>query len=252
MAPSGNEKSGFFDLPPPSEPSPLPERQSATRHLAGHRDRLRHRFRKGGSDAVAEYELLELILYRAIPRRDTKPIAKELLKNFGTFAEVINAAPERLKETKYVGDSAVTELKLIRAAALQLMKDDVVERPLLDSWNAVLDYCHAAMSYESREQFRVLFLDKRNRIIADEIQQIGTVDHTPVYTREVVKRALELSSTAIILLHNHPSGDPEPSRADIVMTKQIVDACRNLGIVIHDHIVIGREGHVSFRARGLL
>ena len=146
----------------------------------------------------------------------------------------------------------VTELKLIRAAALQLMKDDVVERPLLDSWNAVLDYCHAAMSYESREQFRVLFLDKRNRIIADEIQQIGTVDHTPVYTREVVKRALELSSTAIILLHNHPSGDPEPSRADIVMTKQIVDACRNLGIVSHDHIVIGREGHVSFRARGLL
>ncbi|MGI9406517.1 MAG: RadC family protein [Hyphomicrobiaceae bacterium] len=251
---AGKQEAGFFDVVPLTvrAESEAPSPKKTKDHRAGHRDRLRERFRKGGTDALADYELLELVLFRAIPRRDVKPVAKELLRTFGSFSEVINADAARLQEVGYVGDAVVTELKLIRAAALQLMKDEVVERPLLSSWDAVLDYCRAAMGYEVREQFRVLFMDKRNRVIADEVQQIGTVDHTPVYTREVVKRALELSATAIILLHNHPSGDPEPSRADIAMTRQIVEAARNLGIVVHDHIVIGREGHVSFKGRGLL
>lgn len=221
-------------------------------HRLGHRDRLRARFNKAGTDALADYELLELILFRAMPRRDVKPIAKELIARFGSFSEVINAPADLLKEIKFVGDCAVTELKLVRAAALQFKKDDVIDRPLLSSWDAVLDYCHAAMGYENREQFRILFLDKRNRVIADEVQQVGTVDHTPVYTREVVKRALELSATALILLHNHPSGDPEPSRADIAMTRKIVETANNLGIVIHDHIIIGREGYASFKDKGLM
>lgn len=259
-------KAGFFDFTLGSAATTVPEVMSDVRrttdaprtiakpkdHRAGHRDRLRTRFAKAGVDALADYELLELVLFRAMPRRDVKPIAKELLARFGSFSEVINAPADLLKETKFIGDTAVTELKLVRAAALQFMKDDVVERPLLSSWDAVLEYCHAAMGYETREQFRVLFLDKRNRIIADEVQQVGTVDHTPVYTREVVKRALELSATALILLHNHPSGDPEPSRADIAMTRQIVETTRNLGIVIHDHIIIGREGHASFKDKGLM
>ncbi len=251
--PAPNVSTHVAEPSPKALPKPLKKSPPKPKdHRAGHRDRLRARFTKAGVDALADYELLELVLFRAMPRRDVKPIAKELLTRFGSFSEVINAPSELLKETRFIGDTAVTELKLVRAAALQFMKDDVIERPLLSSWDAVLDYCHAAMGYENREQFRVLFLDKRNRIIADEVQQVGTVDHTPVYTREVVKRALELSATALILLHNHPSGDPEPSRADIAMTRQIVETTRNLGIVIHDHIIIGREGHASFKDKGLM
>jgi len=213
----------------------------------GHRERLRDRFMEGGADAMPDYELLEMVLFRAITRGDTKPIAKALIARFGSFAEVISAPANLLLEVKGVGPAIVTELKLIRAAALRLTKGEVVNRPALNTWNAIVDYCRAAMAFEERENFRILFLDKKNQLIADEVQQEGTVDHTPVYTREVIKRALELSSTAIILVHNHPSGDPTPSLADIDMTKRIAQAGEKLGVLVHDHIVIGRKGHVSFR-----
>jgi DNA repair protein RadC len=213
----------------------------------GHRERLRDRFMGGGADAMPDYELLEMVLFRAIKRGDTKPIAKALIARFGSFAEVISAPANLLMEVKGVGPAIVTELKLIRAAALRLAKGEVANRPALNTWSAIVDYCRAAMAFEERENFRILFLDKKNQLIADEVQQEGTVDHTPVYTREVIKRALELSSTAIILVHNHPSGDPTPSLADIDMTKRIVQAGEKLGVLVHDHIVIGRKGHVSFR-----
>ncbi len=221
-------------------------------HYLGHRERLRERFRDGGADALPDYELLELILFRALPRQDTKPLAKALIDAFGTFAEVISVSPERLKQVPGVGESVATELKLIQAAALRLMKGQVLKRPALSSWNAVLDYCRAAMAFAEREQFRILFLDKKNQLIADEVQQEGTVDHTPVYPREVVKRALELSASAIILVHNHPSGDPQPSMADIDMTRKLIDAADKLTIKVHDHIIIGRDGHASFKALKLI
>ena len=225
---------------------------AAKPHYLGHRERLRRRFRDAGADALPDYELLELILFRAVPRRDTKPLAKAILAQFGSFAEALNAPEERLKEVPGLGEAAITEIKLVRAAALRLVRGEVLERPVLASWSQVLDYCRASMGFEAKEQFRILFLDKRNQIIADEVQQKGTVDHTPVYVREVVKRALELSATAIVLVHNHPSGDPTPSRADIEMTKQIVSSAKNLGIVVHDHIIVGKQGHASFRGLGLI
>jgi DNA repair protein RadC len=218
----------------------------------GHRQRLRDRFRKGGAEALPDYELLELVLFRAIPRRDTKDLAKRLIARFGSFAGVVNAPEARLKEIEGAGEAVITELKLMRAAALRLMKQELVSAPLLSSWNQVLDYLRAAQGYEEREHFRVLFLDNKNRLIADEVQGQGTVDHTPVYVREVVKRALELSATAIVLVHNHPSGDPTPSRADIDMTRLVVEAARPLGVQVHDHVIVGRSGHASFRALKLL
>lgn len=220
-------------------------------HYHGHRDRLRARFRDQGGDALPDYELLELLLFRAIPRRDTKPIAKALIDRFGSFTEVLGAPAERLREVPGIGDAVATELKLMEAAAKRYARGQVNERQVLSSWNAVLDYCRASMAFETREQFRILFLDKRNGLIADEVQQTGTVDHTPVYPREVVKRALEHSASAIILVHNHPSGDPSPSRADIEMTKTIADIAKPLGIALHDHIIVGRQGHTSFRAQKL-
>ena len=221
-------------------------------HYLGHRERLRRRFREAGPDSLPDYELLELILFRAAPRRDTKPLAKALIARFGTFAEAMNAPEELLREVPGIGEAAITELRLVRAAALRLVRGEVLERPVLSSWAQVLDYCRASMGFASKEQFRILFLDKRNQIIADEVQQTGTVDHTPVYVREVVKRALELSATAIVLVHNHPSGDPTPSRADIEMTKQIVAAAKPLGVLVHDHIIDGKQGHASFRGLGLI
>nr|PZN88394.1 MAG: hypothetical protein DIU57_00315 [Pseudomonadota bacterium] len=218
----------------------------------GHRQRLRDRFRTGGPDALPDYELLELVLFRAIPRRDTKELAKRLIAKFGSFAEVINAPENRLAEVKGVGEAVITELKLIKAAALRLLRGEIMRRPALSSWHQVVEYCRAAMAFEPREQFRILFLDKRNQLIADEVQQEGTVDHTPVYVREVVKRALELSATAIVLVHNHPSGDPMPSRADIEMTKQIIDAAKLMGVTVHDHIIVGRDGHVSLKGLRLI
>jgi DNA repair protein RadC len=217
-------------------------------HYLGHRERLRRRFREAGPDSLADYELPELTLFRAAPRRD----AKALIARFGTFAEAMNAPEELLREVPGIGEAAITELRLVRAAALRLMRGEVLERPVLSSWAQVLDYCRASMGFASKEQFRILFLDKRNQIIADEVQQTGTVDHTPVYVREVVKRALELSATAIVLVHNHPSGDRTSSRADIEMTKQIVAAAKPLGVLVHDHIIVGKQGHASFRGLGLI
>ncbi len=228
------------------------EEMSAKPHFLGHRERLRERFRDAGADALADYELLEMVLFRAITRGDTKPLAKTLIAKFGSFAEVISAPEERLKEVTGVGDAIVTELKLVRAASLRLMRGAVINRPVLGSWTAILEYCRAAMAFQEKEQFRILFLDKKNQLIADEVQQEGTVDHTPVYTREVMKRALELSASAIILAHNHPSGDPTPSFADIDMTQKIIDAGNKLGITVHDHVIIGRKGHTSFRGSKLI
>ncbi len=219
---------------------------------AGHRERLRERFRAGGAEAMPDYELLELVLFRAIPRRDTKDLAKRLIARFGSFAGVMAAPEARLREVKDAGEAVATELKIVRAAALRLLREDVIGRPAMESWAQVLDYLRAAQAFEHREQFRILFLDKKNRLLADEVQQEGTVDHTPVYVREVVKRALELSATAIILVHNHPSGDPTPSRADIEMTRNIVLAAKNLGIAVHDHVIVGREGHASLKALGVM
>ena len=219
---------------------------------AGHRERLRERFRKGGADAMPDYELLELLLFRAIPRRDVKPLAKILISHFGSFAEVMSAPEERLAGVPGLGDAAVTELRLVRAAALRLMQGEVRGRTVLAAWSDVIAYCRAAMAFEAKEQLRILFLDKRNHVIADEVQQRGTVDHTPVYVREIVKRALELSATAIILVHNHPSGDPTPSRADIDMTKLIVATSKPLGILVHDHLIIAKDGHTSFKSNGLI
>ena len=219
---------------------------------AGHRERLRARFLKDGAEAMPDYELLEMTLFAAIPRRDTKPLAKALLKRFGSFAEVIAAPRARLMEVQGVGESIANHLKIVEAAAHRLAKTKVMGRPALSSWQALLDYCMAAMARSEKEEFRVLFLDRKNVLIADEVQSSGTVDHTPVYPREILKRALELSASAIILVHNHPSGDPTPSKADIEMTRDIVKAAQALGITIHDHLVIGRKGHASFKTLGLL
>ena len=224
----------------------------AVPHYYGHRDRLRQRFVQAGSDALHDYEMLELILFRAIPRRDVKPLAKELIERFGSFAEVIAAPIERLKEVGGLGEAAITDLKIVQAAAKRLLRGEIKKRHVLSSWSSVLDYCRTAMAFESKEHFRILFLDKGNHLIADEQQQTGTVDHTPVYPREVVKRALELSATAVILVHNHPSGDPTPSRADIDMTRAIIEVARPLGIAVHNHLIVGKDGHASLKALKLM
>ena len=196
--------------------------------------------------------MLELILFRAIPQRDVKPLAKDLLATFGSFAEVIAAPVERLNEVDGLGEAAIAELKIVQAAANRLVRGEVKQRQVLSSWSNVLDYCRAAMAFESKEHFRILFLDKGNHLIADEQHQTGTVDHTPVYPREVVKRALELSATALILVHNHPSGDPTPSRADIEMTRAIIEAVRAFDISVHDHLIVGKDGHASLKALKLM
>ena len=221
-------------------------------HYAGHRQRLRERFLKGGPDALPDYELLELLLFLSIPQRDTKPLAKKLIDKFGSFGDVIAAPAERLMEVAGVKEATVTALKIVEASALRLAKASVINRPALSSWEALLDYCSAKMARAQTEEFRVLYLDRKNVLIADEPHQKGTVDHTPVYPREVVKRALELGASALILVHNHPSGDPTPSRADVAMTKEIAAAAKALKIDVHDHLVIGRGKHASFKAMGLL
>ena len=201
---------------------------------------------------MPDYELMELALFAAIPRRDTKPLAKALIAHFGSFAEAIAAPRERLLEVDGMSDGAATQLKIVEAAALRLSQTRVLGRPALSSWAALIDYCAAAMARAMKEEFRVLFLDRKNVLIADEVQSAGTIDHTPVYPREIVKRALELGASAIILVHNHPSGDPTPSRADIEMTREVVEAAKALRIVVHDHVIVGRNGHASFKALGLL
>ena len=221
-------------------------------HYLGHRDRLRKKFRERGTNALAEYELLELLLFRSIPRRDVKPLAKKLIAEFGSLAEVIGAPTSRLETFAGLSENTVTDLKIVHATAIALTGGQVRKRTVLGSWQQVLEYCRIAMAFEDREQFRLLFLDKKNQLIRDEVQQVGTVDHTPVYPREVVRRALELSATAIILVHNHPSGDPAPSRADIEMTRTIIDIAQPMGITVHDHIIIAREGHASMKGMQLI
>jgi DNA repair protein RadC len=221
-------------------------------HYLGHRERLRERFRKAGEDALADYELLELVLFRATPRRDVKPIAKALIARFGSFAEVLAARPERLAEIPQLGEASITELKLVEAAARRLTKSAIEKRPAMGSFSAVVDYCRTSMAFNDREQFRILFLDKKNQLIADEVQATGTVDHTPVYPREIMRRALELNATALILVHNHPSGDPTPSTADIHLTQQIIAVGKPLNVLVHDHLIIGRHGHASFKGLQLI
>ena len=221
-------------------------------HFHGHRDRLRQRLRQSGADAIADYELLELVLFRAMPRRDVKPLAKTLIARFGSFAEVLTARPERLMEVSGVGETVVTELKIVEASARRLARGELRQRRTLYSFIDVLDYCRAAMATSEREEFRVLFLDKKNGLIAEELQGVGTVDHTPVYPREIVRRALELSASALILVHNHPSGDPTPSGADIRMTQDIIAIAKPFQLVVHDHLIIGRDRHASFRGLKLI
>jgi DNA repair protein RadC len=220
-------------------------------HYLGHRDRLRDRAVDGGLSALPDYEVLELLLFRAIPRGDVKPLAKQLLARFGSVAGVLGASLEELKTVPGVGDAVALDVKLVHEAALRAGRDAVARRPVISSWSALLAYVKTALAHEAREQFRVLFLDKKNQLIADELMNRGTVDHAPVYPREVVRRALELSASALILVHNHPSGDPTPSQADIDMTRQVVEASRTLRIAVHDHLVVGRNGVASFKSLGL-
>ncbi|MGL4324742.1 MAG: RadC family protein [Beijerinckiaceae bacterium] len=221
-------------------------------HYLGHRQRLRDRFVESGAEAMPDYELLELLLTLVVPRRDVKKLAKDMLKTFGSFAEVLGAPVQRLTEFEGIGEIAATNLKVVAASAARMAKGAVADRTMLSSWTQVIDYCRTSMAFSDVETFRVLFLDKRNALIRDEVQQTGTVDHTPVYPREVVKRALELSATAIILVHNHPSGDPSPSQADIRMTRDIVGIAKPLGITVHDHIIVGKNGHASLKGLQLM
>jgi DNA repair protein RadC len=246
------EHSAFAEAPLPGfDSTPTPVRTPEDYRKA-HRARLRARFSEGGAAAVPDYELLELVLFRSIPRQDVKPLARRLIDEFGDFNRVLAAAPERLARVDGVGSAVALDLKIIEAAAHRMARARVLNRPVLSSWDALLDYCQTALSHRETEEFRVLYLDRKNVLIADEAQGRGTVDHVPVYPREVVRRALDLNATALILVHNHPSGSPDPSEADIVMTGRISDAAATLGIVVHDHLVIGKAATFSFRSEGLL
>ena len=221
-------------------------------YVEGHRARLRERFMEGGAAALPDYELLELLLFRAMPRQDVKPLARLLIDHFGDFNRVISAPAQRLLAVSGVGHAVVQELKIVEAAAHRLARAKVMHRPVLSSWDALLDYCRTAMAHRETEQFRVLYLDRKNVLIADEEQARGTVDHVPVYPREVVKRGLELNASALILVHNHPSGDPTPSQQDVTVTGQIQEAAQVMGMTLHDHLIIGKSREVSFRSEGYL
>jgi|ERR1700733_12772702 len=221
-------------------------------HYHGHRERLRARLLQAGPEALPDYELLEFLLFAANPRGDTKPLAKALLKRFGGLAAVLGAAPESLAQVPGMGDASAAQLLAVRAAGLRLLRAEVAERPVIGSWQKLLDYCTAAAGFAESEEFRLLFLDRKNALIADERQQRGTVDHVPVYPREVVKRALDLGASAIILVHNHPSGDPTPSPGDIAMTREVAKAAAAVGVTVHDHVILGRGKHASFKSLGLL
>lgn len=241
----------FADVDDVAQVPPIP-RGRVPSYMADHRKRLRNRFMSGGAAAMPDYELLELILFRAIPRQDVKPLARELIDRFGDFNRVLSAPIVQLTQVKGCGPAVVTELKVVEAAAHRLARARIMHRHVVGSWGALLDYCHTVMAHRDTEQFRVLFLDTKNVLIADEEQAKGTVDHVPVYPREVVKRALELNAASIILVHNHPSGDPTPSPADITMTHQIEQAATALSIQLHDHLIIGKSRELSFRAEGLI
>ncbi|MEP2892225.1 RadC family protein [Tateyamaria sp.] len=231
--------------------APLPSGRAPS-YVVDHRKRLRARFMDGGANAMPDYELLELVLFRAIPRQDVKPLAHLLMKKFGDFNRVVSAPSERLRGIKGVGDAVICELKIIEASAQRLARARILNQQVISSWDALIDYCHTIMAHRETEQFRVLFLDRKNVLIADEEQGKGTVDHVPVYPREVAKRALELNASAIILVHNHPSGDPTPSQSDITMTDQMGQACDALGLTLHDHLIIGKSQEISFKSEGYL
>lgn len=218
----------------------------------GHRDRVRARFLKAGSAGLADYELLEVLLFAAIPRRDLKPLAKQLIQHFGSLGKVFAAQVHDLTDVKGVSENTAVLIKTVQASAQMMLKEQVAEHPVLNSWQALLDYLHLSMAYEKIEQFRVIYLNRRNELLSDEVQQTGTIDHTPVYPREIVKRALELGATAMILVHNHPSGDPEPSTSDIEMTKEIIRAAATVEIIVHDHLIVAKSGTTSFKSMGLL
>jgi len=221
-------------------------------HWLGHRQRLRGRFLEAGGDALQDYELLELLLFSAIPRRDVKPVAKALLKEFGSLWAVVNASPAELVRRGGLGETAATTVSVVAAVSRRMHWRQLKDQPVLSSWARLVEYVERAMAHEPVEQFRLLFLDRKNKLLADEVQHRGTVDHTAAYPREVVRRALELGASAVILVHNQPSGDPEPSRADIELTKEIVAACQTLGITVHDHLIVGKGRQVSFKAKGLM
>lgn len=238
----GAEAAAASSLPPGRLPS----------YIKDHRARLRLRFRNGGAAAMPDYELLELILFRSIPRQDVKPLARRLIDHFGDFNRVIAAPPEQLMAVKGIGEAVITDLKILEAAAHRMARARVLQRPVISGWDALLDYCHTTMAHRQIEHFCVLFLDRKNVLIAEEEQARGTVDHVPVYPREIAKRALELGASAIILVHNHPSGDPTPSDSDIAMTRQIEAALAALGITLHDHLIIGSSRELSLRSEGLI
>lgn len=231
--------------------TPLPTGKLPS-YIRDHRKRLRERFMSGGADALPDYEMLELVLFRSIPRKDVKPLARELLDTFGDFNRVLSASAEQLHQINGVGDSVVTDLKIVEAAAHRLARSRVMQRHVISSWDALVDYCHTTMAHRDTEQFRVFYLDIKNTLIADEEQAKGTIDHVPVYPREVAKRALQLNASALILVHNHPSGDPTPSQSDIDMTARIQSACDALGITLHDHLIVGKSTELSFRSHGYL
>ena len=227
-------------------------KKDETPHYQGHRQRLRERFLKGGADALQDYELLELLLFMAIPRRDVKPLAKTLLKTFGSLPALMAAKSEELTKIDGISENTATALKAVSAIAARMLKQDIMGKPVLNSWPRLMDYCYATMAHESREHFRILFLNKKNELIGDEVQGIGTVDHTPAYPREIMKRALELGATAMILTHNHPSGDAKPSQADVDLTRQIIRAAEPFNITVHDHIIVSKNGYTSLKNQGLM
>lgn len=222
------------------------------KHYHGHRDRLRARFVQGGPEALADYELLELVLFMAIPRRDVKPLAKTLLERFDGLPQLMAASHHELTQIDGISENTATALKAISAISLRTVKQEIMRKPILNNWTRLMDYCYAAMAHEKKEHFRILFMNKKNELIADEAQGSGTVDHTPAYPREIMKRALEHGATAMILLHNHPSGDPKPSQADIDMTGAIIRAAEPFTIVVHDHVIISKSGYFSFKNEGLM
>ncbi|WP_306151358.1 DNA repair protein RadC [Roseovarius sp. MMSF_3281] len=253
-----SQRNAFSEMPLPlfesdeAPAAPVAGGGALPSYIKDHRKRLRARFLEGGAQAMPDYELLELVLFRAIPRQDVKPLARALLDQFGDFNGVLSAPQERLAQVSGVGEAVICELKVIEAAAHRLSRARVMQRQVISSWDALLDYCHTTMAHRETEQFRVFYLDRKNVLIADEAQAQGTVDHVPVYPREVVKRALHLNASALILVHNHPSGDPTPSEADIAMTGQVSTAAEALGLTLHDHIIVGKSCELSFRAEGYL
>jgi len=221
-------------------------------HYYGHRDRLKKKFRENGGDSLSDYELLELVLFQTIPRKDVKPLAKKMILRFGSFAEVISAPIGLLEKMEGISSNTAISLKTIQASSIKLSQEKVLNKKILSNWEQVLDYCHSVMAWEKDEHFRVLYLNKKNILIGDELQGKGTIDHTPVYPREIVKKALDFGATAVILVHNHPSGNSEPSRADIVMTKEIKKTLSGVSIILHDHIIISSSGHYSFKTNMLI